>query len=84
MSKQVTVYTTTTCAFCMMVKKYLDSKGIAYEAINLDEHPEHQEKAIELSGALATPITVITDEDDGTQEVVVGYNVGKLAPALGL
>ncbi len=84
MAKKITVFTTTTCAFCMMVKKYLDSKGFAYETINLDEHPEHQAEAIELSGALATPITVITDEETGEKEVVVGYNVGKLAPALGL
>lgn len=84
MAKQVTVFTTTTCAFCMMVKKYLDGKGIAYESVNLDEHPERQAEAIELSGALATPITVLTDEDTGEKEVVVGYNIGKLAPALGL
>lgn len=82
MAKQITVFTTTTCAFCMMVKKYLDSKGLAYDTVNLDEHPERQAEAIELSGALATPVTVITDDVTGSKEVIVGYNIGKLAPAI--
>lgn len=81
MPKNITIFTTNTCAYCVMVKKYLGSKGMTYDEVNLDEHPERQKDAYELSGQLAVPVTVITKEDD-SKEVVVGYNLAKLAPAV--
>lgn len=81
MTKNITIFTTNTCAYCGMVKKYLGSKGMAYEEVNLDENPHRQKEAFELSGSLTVPVTVITKMDD-TQEVVVGYNLQKLAPAV--
>jgi glutaredoxin 3 len=41
MVKNITIFTTTTCAYCPMVKKYLGAKGLAYDEVNLDESPEH-------------------------------------------
>lgn len=81
MPKNITVYTTTTCAYCPMVKKYLGSKGLAYDEVNLDTNPERQAEVLALSGALTVPVTVVTKTDD-TQAVVVGYNLAKLAPAV--
>lgn len=81
MAKNITIFTTNTCAYCVMVKKFLDMKGQKYEVVNLDDHPERQAEALELSGALTVPITVVTKQDD-SQEVVVGYNLQKLAPAV--
>jgi glutaredoxin len=64
-----------------MVKKFLSAKGQAYEEVNLDNDPARQQEALALSGALTVPVTVVTKEDD-SKEVVVGYNLSKLAPAL--
>lgn len=64
-----------------MVKRYLDTKNQKYEVVNLDEHPERQAEALEISGSLTVPITVVTKQDD-SQNVVVGYNLAQLAPAL--
>jgi glutaredoxin len=64
-----------------MVKKYLSSKGFGYEEVNLDQNPERQAEAQNLSGALTVPVTVVTKEDD-SQEVIVGFNLGRLAPAV--
>jgi len=81
MAKNITIYTTNTCAYCSMVKKFLTAKGKSYEEVNLDQEPARQQEALELSGALTVPVTVVTKEDD-SQEVVVGYNLSKLAPAV--
>lgn len=81
MVKNITIFTTNTCAYCNMVKRYLQSKGLGYDEVNLDESPERQAEALQLSGALTVPVTVITKEDD-SREVVVGYNLAKLAPAV--
>ena len=81
MTKNITIFTTNTCSYCGMVKKYLDMKGMSYDVVNLDEHPERQEEAFKASGALTVPITVVTKHDD-SQEVVIGYNLSRLAPAV--
>ena len=81
MVKNITIFTTNTCAYCVMVKRWLGSKGISYEEVNLDQNPERQAEAMQLSGALTVPVTVVTKEDD-SREVVVGYNLAKLAPAV--
>lgn len=81
MAKNITIYTTNTCAYCVMVKKFLNAKGQSYEEVNIDLDPSRQQEALEISGALTVPVTVVTKEDD-SREVVVGYNLSKLAPAL--
>lgn len=81
MAKDITIFTTNTCAYCGMVKRFLDMKGMPYEVVNLDEHPERQEEVLKMSGALTVPVTVVTKQDDSKQ-VVVGYNLSQLAPAL--
>ena len=81
MVKNITIFTTNTCAYCVMVKKYLTNKGIGYEEVNLDQNPERQAEAQRLSGALTVPVTVVTHQDD-SQDVIVGFNLGRSAPAV--
>ena len=64
-----------------MVKRWLSQKGLAYQEVNLEEHPERQAEAMQMSGALTVPITVVTKQDD-SKEVIVGYNLSRLAPAV--
>ena len=64
-----------------MVKKWLRAKGFSYQEVNLDEHPERQRRLLRASGQLAVPVTIVTKDDD-SKEVVVGYNLAKLAPAV--
>lgn len=81
MPKNITIYTTKTCSYCPMVKRYLQSKGLAYDEVNLEEHPDRQDEAFKVSGSLTVPITIVTRQDD-SRDVIVGYNLQKLAPAL--
>lgn len=81
MPKNITIFTTNTCGYCQMVKRYLATKGHSYEEVNLDQNPERQAEALALSGALTVPVTVVTKQDD-SREVIVGYNLAKLAPAV--
>lgn len=81
MAKNITIFTSNTCAYCVMVKKWLGAKGYSYEEVNIDQQPERQKDAFALSGQLAVPVTVVTKEDD-SKEVIVGYNLAQLAPAV--
>lgn len=81
MAKKITIYTTNTCAYCVMVKRWLASKGLGYEEVNIDEQPDKQQEALAMSGSLTVPVTVVTKEDDSKQ-VIVGFNLTQLAPAV--
>lgn len=76
--KKITVFTTNTCAYCVMVKKWLDNKGVQYSVVNLDEQPEKQKEIYEKSGALTVPVTLVENEDL-TEEIVIGFNLSRLA-----
>jgi len=81
MVKNITIFTTNTCGYCKMVKQFLSNKGFSYDEINLDNQPEKQQEAFELSGQLTVPITLVTKSDDYKQ-VIVGYNLAQLDPAI--
>lgn len=81
MPKKIQIYTTNTCAYCVMVKNFLSAKGHQYEEINLDADPSRQAEALEISGSLTVPVTVVTKQDD-SKEVVIGYNLAQLVPAI--
>lgn len=81
MVKNITIFTTNTCAYCGMVKKWLGAKGYNYEEVNLDQNPDRRAEAMQISGALTVPVTVVTKTDD-SREVIVGFNLTQLAPAV--
>lgn len=82
MSKKVTVYTRTQCAYCAQVKRYLDIKKQTYDVVNLDENPGVEAELLAKSGARTVPVVMVTD-DRGTESVAsIGWNPGALASAL--
>lgn len=82
MSKKVTIYTSNTCGQCKMVKKVLTMKGHQYVEVNIDESPDRHAEIMQLSGQVRVPVTVVKDDTSDNQQVIVGYNVGQLIPAL--
>lgn len=82
MAQKITLYTTTQCAFCLMVKKFLDSKGKTYDVINLDEQPDQVAFVEEISGGRAVPVTVIQNDTEAPV-IIRGWNSGQLTTALG-
>ncbi|MEX0748723.1 MAG: glutaredoxin family protein [Candidatus Saccharimonadales bacterium] len=83
MAKDVTIYTSNTCAYCHAAKEYFKQKDVTYTEINLDEQPEARQQLVELSGQMAVPVILITQED-GSREMTVGFDMPKLASALGV
>ena len=84
MAKTITIYTTNTCAYCEVVKKFLNNKGLSYTVVNMDEHPEVRQEVITMSGAMTVPVTVVADADDPAvpKNITIGWNPAKLASAV--
>ncbi|MBP9131831.1 glutaredoxin family protein [Candidatus Saccharibacteria bacterium] len=78
--KKITVFSTTTCAYCPMVKEWLTKKGLVYEEVILDKDPTRQQEVLQKSGTMSVPITII-EQDNGMEQVVIGFNPGQLASA---
>jgi glutaredoxin len=80
MSK-ITMYTTSTCASCQMVKKWLTMKNQQWEEVRVDENPARQQEAIDLSSSTTVPVTVI-EQASGLKSVIVGFKPAQLAEAI--
>lgn len=80
---KITVYTTTTCPFCLMQKDYLKDKNVPYTEILVDENPDEAMKMVEISGQMGVPFTVI-DKDNGSRVTILGFDRLRLDEALGI
>lgn len=79
----ITIYSTATCAYCKMLKSYLQSKGIAYEEKYADQDPKLTQELYEKSGQLGVPFTIIK-KDNGGEEKILGFDRLKIDAALGI
>lgn len=59
--KEVKVYTGSSCAYCTAAKKLLQSAGVAYEEIGLDDQPELRRKLSEENGHYRTVPMIFID-----------------------
>ncbi len=66
-----------------MEKSYLDSKGIKYENIFVDEDQNVAAEMIKISGQMGVPFTVIT-KDDNSQVTILGFDKQQIDGALNL
>ena len=62
---RIQVYTTRWCGYCVRAKALLDSKGLAYEEISLDDDPGFRRTLLELTGGWSVPQIVIDGQPIG-------------------
>lgn len=75
---KIIIYTTSSCPFCMMAKKYFEAKGLEYEEKDVTHDAKLQQEMINKSGQFAVPVIDI----GGT--IVVGFQKDKIEAALGV
>jgi len=78
MTREVKIYTTPTCPYCTMAKKFLADNGIKYKEFNIVEDKAAREEMKNKCTSLAVPTICF----DG--EVLVGFNKAQLREKLGL
>ena len=61
----IQVYTTRWCAYCIRAKTLLESRGLEFEEISLDEDPEFRRRLLELTGGWTVPQIVIGGQPIG-------------------
>jgi glutaredoxin 3 len=68
----VKVYSTPTCPYCIMAKKFLDENNIQYENLDVSSDRQAADEMIKKSGQRGVPVLDI----DG--QVIVGFDKGKI------
>jgi glutaredoxin 3 len=56
---RITLYTTRWCGYCVQAKKLLDSRGLDYDEVSLDNDPAFRQKLFDLTGKWTVPQVVI-------------------------
>jgi glutaredoxin 3 len=59
---RIRIYTTRWCGYCVRAKALLDSRGVDYEEIGLDDDPHFRQTLMDLTGGWTVPQILI----DGT------------------
>ncbi|QQG46323.1 MAG: hypothetical protein HYY55_00540 [Candidatus Niyogibacteria bacterium] len=79
MEHKITIYSTSTCPSCKMLKAYLQEKGFGYENKDVGEDAKAREEMIAKNGGLLSTPTV---EIDG--KIIVGFDKEKVDVLLGV
>ena len=75
----VKVYSMTSCPWCVKAKKYLESRGVEYKNLDIEEDEAARVACQALSGDLMVP--VITADD---RNYVLGFDKAKIDAMLGI
>jgi glutaredoxin 3 len=63
--KPIRVYTTQWCGYCVRAKALLQSRGLDYEEVTLDDDAAFRQHLFDLTGGWTVPQIVIGDEPIG-------------------
>jgi glutaredoxin 3 len=56
---RIQMYTTRWCGYCVRAKTLLESRGISFEEISLDDDPDFRRRLLDLTGGWTVPQIVI-------------------------
>lgn len=75
---QATIYTTPTCPYCTMTKRYLKQKGVPFAEVDVSADSGAAQALFEKTGQMGVPVTEAGDD------FVIGYDPKGLDQLLGL
>jgi glutaredoxin 3 len=67
-AKNITVYSTPTCPYCVRAKEYLSKKGVYYKDLNVAVDKVAAQEMVKKSGQMGVPVIVIDDK------VIIGFD----------
>lgn len=78
---KITIYSTTTCPYCVMLKNWLDTKSVSYTNYNVDQNPIAAQHMVNLSGQMGVPFSTI-EREDGSVEKILGFDRSRFESVL--
>lgn len=62
---RIRLYTTEWCGYCVRAKALLDSRGLAYDEVSLDDDPGFRQRVYDLGRQWTVPLVTIDGEPVG-------------------
>jgi glutaredoxin 3 len=62
---RVVIYTTLWCGYCVRAKTLLDSRGVDYEEVSLDDDPGFRQTVFDRTGGWTVPQIVVDGQPIG-------------------
>lgn len=78
MAKNIKVYSTPTCPFCIRAKQFLKDNNVIFEDIDVSANQDKAQEMMKKSGQMGVPVLDI----DG--EIVVGFDKAQIKELLQL
>ncbi|MDD2679346.1 MAG: glutaredoxin domain-containing protein [Candidatus Omnitrophica bacterium] len=78
MAKNVKVYSTPTCPWCVRAKQFLKDNNIAFEDYDVSSDRLKADEMVKKSGQMAVPVLDIEGQ------IIVGFDREKIKQALGV
>ncbi|MFZ2545203.1 MAG: glutaredoxin domain-containing protein [Candidatus Saccharimonadales bacterium] len=78
---KITIYSTTTCPYCVILKRWLESQSIEFTNYMVDKNPIAAQHMVNISGQMGVPFSTI-EYDDGKTEKILGFDRQKFEAAL--
>ena len=84
--KNVIIYSRKICPYCVKAKQLLDSKGVKYKELRIDEKPDLLQEAIDRSGGMKTVPQIFIENHHvgGYDDLHALEKEGKLDALLGI
>lgn len=81
--KDVRVYSTQMCPYCVMARRLLEGKGVRFEEIRVDQDQARREEMMRISGRRTVPQIFVGDTHvGGFDDLSALDRAGKLDPLL--
>ena len=74
----VTIYSTPSCVYCNLAKKFFTANSVGYTEYNVATDLDKRREMIDKTGQMGVPVI------DTGKEIVIGFDEGRLKMALGL
>jgi glutaredoxin 3 len=78
MGKNVKVYSTPTCPWCIRVKQFLKENNVEFENIDVSSDEAAADEMMRKTGQLGVPVLDIEGE------IIIGFDKEKIKSSLGL
>lgn len=81
--KEIKIYSTLVCPYCVAAKNFLKSKGLAWTEIRIDTDPVAREKMIAATKRTSVPQIFVGDTHvGGYDDMMALHREGKFEPLL--
>jgi len=76
--KNITIYSTPTCHYCILAKEFFDANKVAYTSHDVASDLEKRKEMVSKSGQMGVPVIDIEGQ------IIVGFNEEKIKSILGI